>query len=344
MNEPYIPRRTREEMCNPAPPGHRHHQALKIAISLIGQGLSPNAVFAHLREMHQDAVDFCDREIRSLIDWACSRNPAPSGRADGVPRVLINPSSVHERVTPEQAIRNTEGFLKGWRCDDCDLWHASPWHPCEDFRKDASSLVAALYGPEDYINVVTDFSSERQAGGKEKATPRGAGITLRRDDWLRRLASHLPPQSSAGCWIRPDPVKDLHGSGHAGAYTDRDVAVFRFLLLESDDLPREVQLSFWARLALPVAAIIDSGGRSVHCWVKVDCKDEAEYRETASEIYTPLARFGLCLNNKNPSRLARLPGVKRKIGGVGAGAQRLYFLDPDPPSAAIFKEEQSNDS
>jgi hypothetical protein len=341
MTDPYIPRRTREEMQNPAPPGHRHHQALKIAVSLIGQGLSPHAVFAHLREMHAQATDFTDREIRSLIDWAVAQNPSPCGGENAISRVLIKPRP-DERVTPKQAIRNAEEFLKGWRCDEADLWHVSRWYPGEDFRKDAGLLIAALYGPGDYINVVSEFVSQRQADGKEKACPRGAGITFRRDDWLRRLASNLPPQSAAGTWIRPNPVKELRGSGHGGAYTDKDVATHRFLLLESDDLPKELQLSFWARLALPVTAIIDSGGRSVHAWIKLDCKDEAEYSETASFIYERLTRFGLCLNNRNPSRLARLPGVKRRLGAVGAGEQRLYFLDPDPRYQPIFKEEEKS--
>jgi hypothetical protein len=342
MNEPYIPRRTREEMHSPAPPGHRHHQALKIAVSLIGQGLSPNAVFAHLREMHAQATDFGDREIRGLIDWAVAQNPSPCGGVNGGSRVVSRAVPVPARVTPEQAICNVESFLKGWRCDETDLWHASKWYPCEDFRKDAAQLIAALYCPDDFVNVVTEFSSEKLADGKEKACPRGAGLTLRRDDWLRRLSSNLPPQSAAGAWIRPNPVKGLRGSGHGGAHTDQDVAAYRHLLLESDDLPIELQLSFWVRLALPVAALIDTGGRSVHAWVKLDCKDEAEYRETAAEIYTPLVRFGLCLNNKNPSRLARLPGVKRKLGAIGAGEQRLYFLDPDPKCAPIFSEEKKS--
>jgi hypothetical protein len=342
MNEPYIPRRTREEMHSPAPPGHRHHQALKIAVSLIGQGLSPNAVFAHLREMHAQATDFGDREIRGLIDWAVAQNPSPCGGVNGGSRVVSRAVPVPARVTSEQAIRNAEGFLKGWRCDECDLWHASSWHPCEDSRKDASLFIAALYGPEDYINVVTDFSIEKLSGGEEKACPRGAGITLRRDDWLRRLSSHLPPQSAAGSWIRPNPVKDLRGSGAQGAHTDQDVACYRLLLLESDDLPIGLQLSLWARLALSVAALIDSGGRSVHAWVKVNCRDAKEYHEMASEIYTLLARFGLCPNNKNPSRLARLPGVKRKIGAVGTGEQRLYYLNPDSKWEPIFKEEKKS--
>ena len=113
--------------------------------------------------------------------------------------------------------------------------------------------------------------------------------------------------------------------------------LLRFLLLESDDLPIGLQLSLWSRLALTVAALICTGGRSVHAWVKVDCRDEKEYREIAFDIYEHLTRFSPCPHNKNPSRLSRLPGVKRKLGGEGAAEQRLYYLNDDPPSEPIFE-------
>jgi hypothetical protein len=328
-------------MQNPAPPGHRHHQALKIAVSLIGQGLSPNAVFAQLREMHKGATDFSDSEILNLIDWACTRNPSPCGGANSGLRVFSPQSvSVPTRIPPEQAIRNAKDFLKGWHCTIADLWHVSPWHPSEDWRNDSAQLIAALYEPTDFINIVTDFTVEKQRDGTNKACPRGAGKTLVRDDWLKRLRIGRTPCSAAGTWIRPNPVKGSRGSGKHGAHTDADVAAFRFLLLESDALSIGLQLSLWARLALPVAAIIDSGGRSIHACVKLDCKDEAEYREVASFIYERLLRFGLCPSNKNPSRLARLPGVKRKIGAVGASEQRLYYLNDDPSGKPIFEKDK----
>jgi hypothetical protein len=189
--------------------------------------------------------------------------------------------------------------------------------------------------------LVNDFSIEKLSDGKQKATPRGAGKTLLRDDWLRYFDAHGTPQSQAGCWIRPNPVKGPTGSGYEGAHTDKDVAFHRFLLLESDDLPLGLQLSLWSRLALPVAALIASGGRSVQAWVKVDCRDEKEYRETAFDIYELLARFNPCPSNKNPSRLARLAGVKRRLGGIGASEQRLYYLNDDPSGRPIFEEDKN---
>jgi hypothetical protein len=204
---------------------------------------------------------------------------------------------------------------------------------------DALMVFAALYGKDDFLNVVTDFTIEQQKGGKQKANPRGPGKTLLRDDWMRSIRDRGAPQSAAGAWIRPNPVKQ-HGTGKSGAPCDSDVTSYRFCLLESDDVPLDLQLSLWARLPLPIAAIIDSGGRSVHAWVMLNCSTAEEYQTKVNRIYTLLARFRICQNNKNPSRLSRLPGAQRMIGNRGDGAQRLLYLDPEPREAPIFERNK----
>jgi hypothetical protein len=75
--ELFIPPRTRAEIQSPAAPGGRHEQAKKIALSLLGQKISSDAVFVQLRGMYED--DFSDREIENLINWALARNPQPCG-------------------------------------------------------------------------------------------------------------------------------------------------------------------------------------------------------------------------------------------------------------------------
>ena len=45
----------------------------------------------------------------------------------------------------------------------------------EDWRFDALMLLAALYSKEEYINVITDFTIERQKDGKEQANPKARG-------------------------------------------------------------------------------------------------------------------------------------------------------------------------
>ena len=331
-----LPQRTRDEINNPAPCGERHHQAIKIAVSLVSQGLNDDAVFAQLRSMYER--DVSDRELDNILKWVGAKIPQTCRHnhertVTSKRRIAPTPP----RVTPQQAKRNTEAFLRGRNCEIADLWHASRRYPSEDWHNDAVQLITSLYEPTDLINVVTAFVLQKTKDGNEKACPHGAGQTFLRDDFVQRLRSASAPCSAAGAWVRLNPVKRAHGSGDGGAHTDGDVACYRFLLLESDLLPVETQLSLWARLKLPVAALIDSGGRSIHAWVKVECADEQEYRQLASEIYKLLTRFGICKSNKNPSRLARLPGVKREIGGAGAYSQQLLYLNSSPCKRPIFE-------
>ena len=113
MNTPFIPPRTRAELSRPASVGHRHDQLVKIALSLLGQCFSPEAVFAQLRSSYP--FDVTDREIRSVIDWAISKNPQPCGynykTLGDNSRPLQRPGKV-ERVTAEQATANV-GAVRG---------------------------------------------------------------------------------------------------------------------------------------------------------------------------------------------------------------------------------------
>ena len=341
MNTPFIPPRTRIELSCPAPRGQRHEQMLKLVLPLLGAGLTPEAVFVQLRTMYEP--DVSDGEIREMITWAALKNPQPCGypqktanfNAPNSPRLVTL-----QHITAEQAIGNAENWLGDFRCDECDLLHVSPWRPLEDWRVDPVMLFAALYDKDDFLNVLTDFTIERQKDGKEKANPKGAGKSLLRDDWMRTIRQNGVPQSKAGAWIRPNPVKQ-HGTGTSGAPCDADVTRFQSCLLESDDLPFDLQLSLWARLPLPIVAIIDSGGRSAHAWVMLNCSAAEEYRAQVNRIFTLLARFGVCKSNRNPSRLSRLPGAQREIGKrEGGGAQRLLYLNPDAIEAPIFESSR----
>jgi hypothetical protein len=309
----------------------------KVVLPLLGAGLTPEAVFVQLRGMYDGSVS--DREIRNLIEWAFSKNPQPCGYCQKNRPATVIPA-LPERVNAAQAIANAREWLRDFRCEEVDLWERSPWRPLEDWRQDALMLFAALYDKAEHINVVTDFTIEEQKDGKKKANPRGAGRTMLRDDWMRSLRDHGVPQSEAGAWIRPNPVQQL-GTGKNDAVRDCDVTSYWLCLLESDDLPLDLQLSLWARLPLPVAAIIDTGGRSAHAWVKLNCDSAEEYTEKVCRIYTLLARFGICQNNKNPSRLSRLPGAQRTIGKRDdEGAQRLLYLNPEPAEAPVYGKEK----
>lgn len=112
--------------------------------------------------------------------------------------------------------------------------------------------------------------------------------------------------SDAGAWIRFNPLdgKDC---------TNENVTDFRYALVESDDMELEKQNALIRELELPVAALVFSGKKSLHAIVRIEAADMKEYKKRVEYLYSICKKNGLKLDtqNKNPSRLSRMPGVIR---------------------------------
>lgn len=139
----------------------------------------------------------------------------------------------------------------------------------------------------------------------------------------------------AGAWIRFNP---LDGDG----VRDTNVADYRYSLVESDGMDLEKQHAIIRELELPVACLVYSGGKSLHAIVRIDAADFAEYRKRVDYLYEICKKNGLELDqqNRNPSRLSRMPGVVR-------GDRKQYIIDTNIGKAnwAEWKEwiESIND-
>ncbi|MBI5385072.1 MAG: hypothetical protein HZA90_10340 [Verrucomicrobia bacterium] len=339
--------------CAPAISGQGGHDAtFHVAAVLVhGFALSKNDALMLLREWNVTCQpSWSERELLHKVASAASAQQAqPRGyllgnaecgmrnadfrgerteRTNGVEGTKGNRQSpiANSQVEPVVA---TERWLKGFRCGEADLRDASAVVLEGDPRFDGAVLVRALYAPGERINFVTEFAEHTEKSGEVKARPLGKGITLERDALVSRFEQHGSDSSNAGGWLRMNPV-DGQGIG------DANVTACRFALLESDTLPMELQLALFAKLPLPIAAILSSGGRSVHAWVKLDARDAAEYRAVVPRLLGLLAKFGVDGKNKNPSRLSRLPGAVRVIGAVGDGVQRLLYVNPQPAERSIL--------
>lgn len=111
----------------------------------------------------------------------------------------------------------------------------------------------------------------------------------------------------AGAWIRFNP---LDGKG----CKNENVTEFRYALVESDTLELEKQHAIIRELELPVACLVHSGGKSLHAIVRVDAIDYQEYRKRVDYLYSVCEKNGFKVDsqNRNPSRLSRMPGILRK--------------------------------
>lgn len=324
--------------CPPAISGSKGHNAtFTVACALVnGFGLDDSQALHYLRLYN----DRCQPpwEEKDLVHKVASANSAQHSKIRGhligdtkFGKDDFRSSSFESRapqpktkIDPSTAI---EIFLKGFTCAEADIHEASPVKPPEDFAMDAVCLLENLYNKGEVVNFVTDFKLYKPKDAPEKAIPMGYGQSVERDE-LIDLWSLGMPQSEAGGWFRMNPVN--------GGISDKDVTHFRFVLLEFDSIPIDLQLSLFARLPLPIAAILSSGGKSLHAWVKVDEKDMTGYKDTAVALLKMLEKFGLDDKNKNPSRLSRMVGVTRKIGASGDGRQRLIYLNHEPTQRGIL--------
>lgn len=110
----------------------------------------------------------------------------------------------------------------------------------------------------------------------------------------------------AGAWIRFNP---LDGNG----CKNDNVSDYRYALVESDIEEIEKQNAIIRELELPVATLVHSGKKSLHAIVKIDAPDYQEYRKRVDYLYDVCKKNGLKVDtqNKNPSRLSRMPGIMR---------------------------------
>jgi RecA-family ATPase len=109
-----------------------------------------------------------------------------------------------------------------------------------------------------------------------------------------------------GAWIRFNP---LDGKG----CKNDNVTDYRYALVESDDMPIDQQNAIIRELELPVACLVHSGGKSLHAIVKIEAGSYEEYRKRVDYLYNVCRKNGLKVDNqnRNPSRLSRMPGVMR---------------------------------
>lgn len=121
--------------------------------------------------------------------------------------------------------------------------------------------------------------------------------------------------SEVGAWIRFNPLdgKDVK---------NENVTEFRYALVESDTMDISAQKAIITELELPVAALVYSGKKSLHAIVKIDASTYEEYKKRVDYLYNVCNKNGLKLDiqNRNPSRLSRMPGVMRND-------KKQYLLD-----------------
>jgi hypothetical protein len=141
----------------------------------------------------------------------------------------------------------------------------------------------------------------------EEGKPVSAGSFIPVEEWIARFddpASRILSPEREGIFVRINPFKPSLYSG-----SDNDVSAYRHVLVEFDDKPKAEQEKLFRDSGLPITVLIDSGGKSIHAWVRVDAPNRKEWDARRDIIYSSIP--GIDAKNKNPSRYSRLPGAWR---------------------------------
>lgn len=172
-------------------------------------------------------------------------------------------------------------------------------------------FIQALFKPDEYVGYCVDAMEDDK--GKWKPSTRGVFKYTAKQilDSIKKHPKDIADtigdyNAEAGAWIRFNP---LDGEG----VSNENVTDYRFALVESDNLELEKQKALMEELKLPIAIMTFSGKKSVHAIVRVDAITEQDYREKVDYLYKVCEKNGLTLDkqNKNASRMSRMPGVTR---------------------------------
>lgn len=295
----------------PRPGGNGYHPRL-LGVANIGirAGIPPaNVIDAIRTHTPEGGRRVSDQEITDAVAKA-SRDTLATPR-----RVFKSATRWHN---PRRAPRsfNAAAFMaarlaEGEDFGEVDILEASPvridWPP----EQDAEKLLACLYKPDDVIFIGDQYGRAVRSVA----------------DWLAdfRAGQSIPPH------IIPNPLTGLKAvtkDGKPSFRADACVKSFRFALAEFDTLPREDQLRFWWAVNLPVVALIDSGNKSFHAWIRIDDVSTAAAWDSQVEgqlfgrYLIPLGCDSAC---RNEGRMSRMPGHYR---AETKRWQRILYLAP----------------
>lgn len=237
-----------------------------------------------------DAI--CTGWERSRSDSAGASSGAPGSydAAANTPLLLTNANELQPFIIPEQ------------------------WDPVRQLI----DYLEALFEPADNVGyVVQCFQRDGEWKPTKGCWDRTAGQLI---EALTQCGGDIGAvlgdyNQEAGAWIRFNP---LDGQG----CKNDNVSDFRYALVESDEGELAQQNAVIHDLELPCAALVYSGGKSLHAIVRVDAPDHAEYKRRVDYLYAVCRKNGLVLDPqcRNPSRLSRMPGAMR-------GGKKQYLLE-----------------
>ena len=275
--------------------------------------------------------DWSRRDYGRYHAGECQKKWRSFRRDEGVTGGTIFHMAVEQGWIPPQhepgSILDLDGGLdyvegaivgEGW-VEHRDIDEPAVWEPAKELIR----YLETLFTPEETFGYVLGSFQKTNKEGKLKWVPANKGIyTLHVGDIVRDLKKTGDVEEvlgkynhEAGAWIRFNPLD-------GGGVNNENVTDFRYALVESDNMELSAQNGLIRQLQLPVAVLLYSGDKSVHAIVRIEADDQKEYKERVNYLYDICKKNGMVIDtqNRNPSRLSRMPGCVR-------GNKKQFIID-----------------
>lgn len=281
--------------------------------------------------------------------WDELSEPETKRRSVSGAGLLRKPYKDETKFNPDKLAKFVGGFELGERWDRW-LLRRSPIAIPADPMEQTRLFLSTLYRPEDKLVLFNRFISQGQV-----LMP--VGELLERNLDLRDSYSTLEIEmlgiptrhqgEGNGIWFLTAPVNGgwvdnprdndpktgkPKRSRRCGANCER----FPYALVESDKANRKEWTKVLALLPLPVLAVVDSGGRSLHALMHVNASTQAEFKRAIAGLKESLVPLGADKGCLRPVQLSRLPGCFRSST---KRPQRLLWLNDEPAQGRLLDFE-----
>jgi hypothetical protein len=203
---------------------------------------------------------------------------------------------------------------RSWLSSRCPLpvWNCLP-----------SEFLSALYASDEHVVIFDVFESQ------------GCQV------WTHGQSLDHMQKGHQNVWFLCNPCDGkFHWNPRYQKWSRRSeesITSWRFCVLESDSVRKDLWLKAIVQLPLPIVAIYDSGGSSIHVLVLINAASKAEWdtivRDNLARLIVPL---GADYDAMTAVRLTRLPNCRR---GQTGRFQSLLYLNPDPDYTPILELE-----
>jgi hypothetical protein len=182
-----------------------------------------------------------------------------------------------------------------------------------------SGFLHELYGPEEKVLVFDVFESQ------------GCEV------WRYGTALDHLREGRQNVWYLANPVDGQYHwnprQQKRSRRSEESITAWRFAVVESDSAPKNLWLRALVQLPLPIVAIYDSGGSSIHAPIRIDAESKSEWDEIVRCKLGPrLVELGADYGALTAVRLTRLPNCRR---GETGNMQALLYLNPQADNTPI---------